>query len=358
MQTMAVSGLPEWVPEEACRYLEHTEAGRSIRNLAKQAGCHPSTVLRQVRRVETRRDDPLVDAALASLAACHYAGDVPGPQPMSARALALGTVPACAEAFESEAVEVLTCLNPQGAVLAVADGLEKAVVVREAAAGDKKVVVDRTLAEALALRDWIACPAPGRLSRYHITPEGRSALSQFVASRENRARSRLESASLATRKTNNRNRRRPRRARYGLGETPLHMLARLTDRDGTPFLTTDLVRAGERLREDFELAQVAEHLAQTSAQAREGDCGPTMPRRRRPGQAASAAKKRAAAALNALGEGLSDIVMRCCCHLEGLEAAERQLGWSARSGKVVLRIALQQLKLHYDAQQAQDELIG
>ncbi|AHD09688.1 DUF6456 domain-containing protein [Phaeobacter gallaeciensis] len=357
MQTMAVSGLPEWVPEEACRYLEHTEAGRSIRNLAKQAGCHPSTVLRQVRRVETRRDDPLVDAALASLAACHYAGDMPGPQPMSARALALGTVPTCAEAFESEAVEVLTCLNPQGAVLAVADGLEKAVVVREAAAGDKKVVVDRTLAEALALRDWIACPAPGRLSRYHITPEGRSALSQFVASRENRARSRLESTSLATRKTN-RNRRRPRRARYGLGETPLHMLARLTDRDGTPFLTTDLVRAGERLREDFELAQVAEHLAQTSAQAREGDCGPTMPRRRRPGQAASAAKKRAAAALNALGEGLSDIVMRCCCHLEGLEAAERQLGWSARSGKVVLRIALQQLKLHYDAQQAQDELIG
>lgn len=357
MQTMAVSGLPEWVPEEACRYLEHTEAGRSIRNLAKQAGCHPSTVLRQVRRVETRRDDPLVDGALASLAASHYAEDMPGPRPMSARALALGTVPACAEAFESEAVEVLTCLNPQGAVLAVADGMEKAVVVREAASGDKKVVVDRTLAEALALRDWIACPAPGRLSRYHITPEGRSALSQFVASRENRARSRQESASLATRKTN-RNRRRPRRARYGLGETPLHMLARLTDRDGSPFLTTDLVRAGERLREDFELAQVAEHLAQTSAQFREGDCGPTTPRRRRPGQAASAAKKRAAAALNALGEGLSDIVMRCCCHLEGLEAAERQLGWSARSGKVVLRIALQQLKLHYDAQQAQDELIG
>ncbi|ATG35543.1 hypothetical protein PhaeoP23_01394 [Phaeobacter piscinae] len=357
MQTMAVSGLPEWVPEEACRYLEHTEAGRSIRNLAKQAGCHPSTVLRQVRRVETRRDDPLVDAALASLAASHYSAGMTGPRPMSARALALGTVPACAEAFESEAVEVLTCLNPQGAVLAVADGMEKAVVVCEATAGDKKVVVDRTLAEALALRDWIACQAPGRLSRYHITSEGRSALSQFVASRENRARSRLESASLATRKSS-RNRRRPRRARYGLGETPLHMLARLTDRNGTPFLTTDLVRAGERLREDFELAQVAEHLAQSTAQFSEGDCCPATARRRRPGQAASAAKKRAAAALNALGEGLSDIVMRCCCHLEGLEAAERQLGWSARSGKVVLRIALQQLKLHYDRQQTRDELIG
>ncbi|MFV1492112.1 DUF6456 domain-containing protein [Phaeobacter sp. JH18-32] len=357
MQTMAVSGLPEWVPEEACRYLEHTEAGRSIRNLAKQAGCHPSTVLRQVRRVETRRDDPLVDGALASLAARHYAETMPGPRPMSARALALGTVPACAEAFESEVVEILTCLNPQGAVLAVADGMEKAVVVREAASGDKKVVVDRILAEAMALRDWIACPAPGRLSRYHITPEGRTALSQFVARRENRARSRLESASLATRKVG-RGPRRPRRARYGLGETPLHMLARLTDRDGTPFLTSDLVRAGERLREDFELAQVGDHLAQSVAQFADGDCSPAAARRHRPGQAAAAAKRRASAALNALGEGLSDIVMRCCCHLEGLEAAERQLGWSARSGKVVLRIALQQLKLHYDAQQAQDELIG
>ncbi|MFS4583264.1 DUF6456 domain-containing protein [Phaeobacter sp. C3_T13_0] len=357
MQTMAVFELPEWVPEEACRYLEHTEAGRSIRNLAKQAGCHPSTVLRQVRRVETRRDDPLIDGALASLAANHYAEDVPGPRPMSARALALGTVPACAEAFESEAVEILTCLNPQGAVLAVADGMEKAVVVREAAVGDKKIVVDRTLAEAMALRDWIACLTPGRLSRYHITPEGRSALSHFVASRENQARTRLENASLATRKSN-RSQRRPRRARYGLGETPLNMLARLNNRDGTPFLTTDLVRAGERLREDFELAQVGDHLRQSKAQFSEGDNARNSSRRRRPGQAAAAAKRRAAAALNALGAGLSDIVMRCCCHLEGLEVAERQLGWSARSGKVVLRIALQQLKLHYDTQQKQDELIG
>ncbi|WP_072506353.1 DUF6456 domain-containing protein [Phaeobacter porticola] len=356
MQTMAVSGLPEWVPEEACRYLEHTEAGRSIRNLAKQAGCHPSTVLRQVRRVETRRDDPLVDGALAALAACHYAGDVPGPRPISARALVLGTVPACAEAFESQAIEVLSCLNPRGAVLAVADGMEKAVVVREAACEDKKVVVERTLAEALALRDWIACPTPGRLSRYHITSEGRNALSRFIAGRENRARARVESASPTTRKFG-RDRHQRRRARYGLGETPLHMLARHTDRDGTPFLTTELVRAGERLREDFELAQVADHLARSSSQFADADCAASA-RRRRPGQAAIAAKRRAAAALSVLGEGLSDIVMRCCCQLEGLEAAERQLGWSARSGKVVLRIALQQLKLHYDAQQKQDEMIG
>ena len=57
----------------------------------------------------------------------------------------------------------------------------------------------------------------------------------------------------------------------------------------------------------------------------------------------------------AMGSGLNDIALRCCCHLEGLEAAERHLGWSARSGKIVLRIALAQLKAFYDEM---DERLG
>ncbi|MCA8835880.1 MAG: DUF6456 domain-containing protein, partial [Proteobacteria bacterium] len=46
--------------------------------------------------------------------------------------------------------------------------------------------------------------------------------------------------------------------------------------------------------------------------------------------------------------GLGDIALRTCCYLEGLESAERHMGWSARSGKIGLRIALQQLLNHYD----------
>ncbi len=62
-----------------------------------------------------------------------------------------------------------------------------------------------------------------------------------------------------------------------------------------------------------------------------------------------AARSRVGAAIEALGEGLSDVVLRCCCYMEGLETAEKRLGWPARSGKVVLRIALIRLREHYVA---------
>ena len=59
------------------------------------------------------------------------------------------------------------------------------------------------------------------------------------------------------------------------------------------------------------------------------------------------AHARVVAALREIGPGLSDVKLRCCCFLEGLEAAEKTLGWSARSGKIVLRIALMGLRRHY-----------
>ncbi|MEP2718600.1 DUF6456 domain-containing protein [Pseudophaeobacter sp.] len=340
MRKQSALSLPEWVPAEVQRYLEHTESGCSIRQLARDLNCHPSTVLRQVRRVENRRDDPLIDRVLSELATEFFHQASKGKDWLSE----------AKEEVEARSLEVLARLCQTGSVLAVAEGMEKAVVVREGRAETSKLVVEQGGAGILALLGWISCTRPGRLRRYHITPSGRATYSRLMASRENLARAELEQGfgepaspfrpALLPRQ-------KERRMRYGLGETPLDMLGRLLDKSGEPFLPKELVEAGKRLREDFELAQVGEHLAQNEAYFSGADsCGRPMPAPENP--ASSAAKKRAAEALTTLGSGLSDIALRCCCHLEGLETAERQLGWSARSGKIVLRIALSQLKSFYE----------
>ena len=60
-------GCPSWVPVPVRHYLAHTVDGMSIRALARQSRVHPSTIMRQVRACEARRDDPLVDAGLRAL---------------------------------------------------------------------------------------------------------------------------------------------------------------------------------------------------------------------------------------------------------------------------------------------------
>jgi hypothetical protein len=59
--------MPDWVPDRVRLYLSHTEDGVSIRALARKVGLNASTVMRQVRRFEMRRDDPLMDEALSLL---------------------------------------------------------------------------------------------------------------------------------------------------------------------------------------------------------------------------------------------------------------------------------------------------
>ncbi len=360
MTDLSVSSVPAWVPQSAGRYLAHTEAGKSIRDLARRGGCHASTVLRQIRRIEARRDDPLVDAALKALGAAHFGAS--GPRKSTDRATSRAGLadPPDDEMLERQAVRVLRRLCETGAVLAVARDMDKTVVMRGGATGaaTRTAVVEAPIAQAMALNNWISCATPGRVSRYQITAAGRAALARMLAVGENRARDVSENG-FAEAQTPFADRHRvwgekpvakagrPSRVRYNMAESPLTALARRRDRDGKPFLSDDLVRAGERLREDFELAQMGTRVTQ------DWDRFLTGPAK---GSATGAgplggpqgARDRVAAALADLGPGLSDVVLRCCCYLEGLEIAEKRMGWSARSGKIVLRIALHRLRRHYD----------
>jgi hypothetical protein len=60
-----------------------------------------------------------------------------------------------------------------------------------------------------------------------------------------------------------------------------------------------------------------------------------------------AARRRFDAAVAAVGPGLTGLMWRLVCAGEGMREAEQALGWPARSGRVVLCIALDRLADHY-----------
>lgn len=360
--------LPSWVPDAALHYLIHIEAGASIRALARRAGCHASTISRQVRAFETRRDDLLVDDALRRLgrqiqrvarSGSHCEESPPMPDEPSRTQPQVPTE----ERLAAEAPRLLRRLCEGGAVLAVAPELDTAVVMREIGSTgfNRTATADRALAEAMALKGWISGDGNGRVARYRITPAGRATLNRLLAEAENQAlRQTLEPADPSAEEHGTEGesaRSARRRVRYGAAESPLALLARRRGRDGLSYLTQEMVQTGERLREDFEMARI-DLPAARSWEAFMTEVAQTKSAGQRAPRGEAVARARLVAALIDLGPGLGDVALCCCCCLEGLESAERRLGWSARSGKVVLRIALQRLRRHYDGLGDAGGLIG
>jgi hypothetical protein len=134
-------------------------------------------------------------------------------------------------------------------------------------------------------------------------------------------------------------------------ESPLAWLRRRKDRDGEAMISQVQFDAGERLRADFWFAQMTPRVTMSwSAMA------PSQ-RRRRAGMTLAAdgdlqeniaaSRERVRRALGAVGPELAGVLIDVCCHLKGLEEAERAAGWPQRAGKVVLQLALTRLARHY-----------
>lgn len=349
-ETRTAQQLPDWVPEGVRLYLSHTEEGLSLRALARREGCHASTVLRHVRRFEGRRDDPLFDEALAALGRRGVA-ERPSPHCEDDLRMTVSTrhhdIATDETLIAREARRVLRRLAESGAILVISADMEQAAVLkhREGPQPVRIAVLDRGVARAFALKDWIACERQGRVSTYALTAAGRAALKRLIATQSQSA---PESDPFADQHRLYDEPDGGQGPRYNLAESPVAALSRRKDRDGTPFLKPELVSAAERLREDFEIAQMGPRVAQNWDRfLTSGDRGGFGSGG--PAEGPRAARDRVQAALADLGPGLGDVVLRCCCYLEGLETTEKSMGWSARSGKIVLRIALQRLRLHYDA---------
>ena len=327
-------------------YLAHTLVGRSLRSLAQEQGVHPSTVLRRVQRMEERRDDPLIDAYLDKIATTDLIKTLKEMETMT-QITPLKMTP--------EEIRILRRLCESRVFMAIAPELEKGALLRQEtnAPPTRISVIGRDMAQTFAMRDWVRCAKPqkGAVHSYYITDAGRSAVRRAIAMnakiaggdetsiyaaqhRDMEDKDFIDEDGVKI------------RARVNLRESPLTMLARKKGVNGSPFLSRELLAAGERLREDFELAQMGPRITQNWERLMSGRIADGGFESGAGG--CSLAAERLRHALSALGVGLGDIALRTCCYLEGLESAERHMGWSARSGKIVLRIALQQLLNHYD----------
>lgn len=133
--------------------------------------------------------------------------------------------------------------------------------------------------------------------------------------------------------------RKARSVTINLAESPLswlHARGHLDDR---------LFAAGECLRADFERAQLAPSVTMRWDAVRHGrDEGPG---RLAPTERQMAARERFHGAIGAAGKGLEDILWRVVCAGEALPDAERALEWPARSGKLVLKLALDRVAEFY-----------
>ncbi|WP_036293090.1 DUF6456 domain-containing protein [Methylosinus sp. PW1] len=226
-----------------------------------------------------------------------------------------------------------TMADPLGARSIVVAAPRKGVTVARARLAES--IADIAVARGLARWD-----GAGEARRLHLTDEGRAHLRRLAAPAEANPFFAQHSA-LAPRVVE----KGARPTLVNEGESPLAWLARRKDRDGRPFLAPEQIEAGERFRRDVTQAAILQRVTAdweaAIGSARGGGAGADI------ANVAIDARRRLSLAFDAVGPELGGLLTDVCGYLKGLELVESERGWPQRSAKVVLKIALERLALHY-----------
>ena len=124
-----------------------------------------------------------------------------------------------------------------------------------------------------------------------------------------------------------------RRVTVNHDESPLAWLRRRKDANGRPMIDASEFAAGERLRADYERAQLmprvtANWMAAVAGKRRSGENGIADLT-----ESALAARRRVEAALASLEPEMANLAVDFCCFLKGLEQIEKRAAMAGALGQ-------------------------
>jgi hypothetical protein len=227
---------PQWFAKAVHHYALIKDGAHTIRSLAREKNCHPSTILRQTRKIERLADTKAVQQALHRL----RTNEDEMPQYSSDFGMCSAT---------AELQKLLHFLEAPDCFVVMAENLPKAVNIRDhSESGPKQIgIVSAETAQAAAMQGLIARRGSGKVAKYFFVPKSRNEPSGFS---EANGKFHLGSQETGSENTETVKRTTPEH------EKPMAILARRRDIDGRPFLNKSQLVAAQRLSEDYAIANL------------------------------------------------------------------------------------------------------